>query len=263
MNISELSSTPVKKSRESLKTRLGIGSATIVTVGLLGVLGAGVASAAPDAGSLATTSTAASTAKAGGGHMNPIGIFVRVSATSKQALGDRAEKAATRLVEHTSRFAKLPANLQADITTEKNAVGADRITDAVKIKTTALAGGYGAVIQKKATEAQNEAAHPGNAGERALLRATTRTSNSGVDAQKIALKLSGNSTAFEKLPANFQSDVTALKNASPADADAQAAKIKSAAEAGEYGTKIQTTIKNIEAHKGGAAKKAAAGTHTS
>ncbi|SDP44001.1 hypothetical protein SAMN04487914_111113 [Arthrobacter sp. ok909] len=62
--------------------------------------------------------------------------------------GAGLQKVADQLISHPKLFAKLPANLQTDLKTLKDAAPADLDTQANKIKDTALNGGYGATIQK-------------------------------------------------------------------------------------------------------------------
>jgi hypothetical protein len=72
-------------------------------------------------------------------------------------LGQSAEQIATTLLSHPDLFATLPANLQTDLTTLKNAPAADLGTDAKKTEATALSGGYGQMIQKIAEGIQAHA----------------------------------------------------------------------------------------------------------
>jgi len=175
--------------------------------------------------------------------------FLSLKADSPQSAGDRAARAATALVNHPQLFAKLPAALQADVTTLKDAPAADRVKDAYKIKTTALSGGYGAEIQKRADAAEKAATSL--AGLRQELRTAFSSGNPGAGLQRVADQLIGHPKLFAKLPANLQTDLTALKNAAPADLDAQANKIKDTAVNGGYGTKVQKMAEAL-------AKKAAA-----
>ncbi|MFP3580844.1 hypothetical protein SB659_14810 [Arthrobacter sp. SIMBA_036] len=64
--------------------------------------------------------------------------------------GAGLQKVADQVISHPKLFAKLPANLQADLNTLKAAAPADLDAQANKIKDTALNGGYGAKIQKAA-----------------------------------------------------------------------------------------------------------------
>jgi hypothetical protein len=237
-----------------LRNRIGIGVATVLTGGALVAVGVSGASAATAPSSPTVEASATSSAAPKGEAANRLSAFLRISATSNQAAGDRAEKAAAALVNHPKVFAKFPSNLQADITALKDATGADRITDAAKIKTTALSGGYGQTVQNQAKEAQNEAAHPLASGLREELRAVLQSTNPGSAAQKVAATLSNKPKLFAKLPGNLQTDLTALKNAAPADTDAQAAKIKSTALSGGYGAKIQKLVEGIQTKKDPATK---------
>ncbi|KGJ72787.1 hypothetical protein GY21_13040 [Cryobacterium roopkundense] len=69
-----------------------------------------------------------------------------------------AEKTSQRvteaLIEHPELFANLPTNLQDDLTALKDAPEADRAVDADAIEAKALAGEYGAEIQKIAGHIQ-------------------------------------------------------------------------------------------------------------
>lgn len=243
----------VKPSIPSMRARIGVGAAAVLAAGAMAAAGVGAASASPSPTSVSATSTTASSdvkaAKGAGG----LKAFLTLTADSPQAAGDRAAEAATALVNHPKLFAKLPAALQADVTTLKDAAPADRVKYAYKIKTTALSGGYGAEIQKRA-EALEKAA-TGLAGLRQELRTAFNSENPGAGLQKVADQLINHPKLFAKLPANLQADLTALKNAAPADLDAQANKIKDTAINGGYGAKVQKMAQAL-------AKKAAAAPST-
>jgi hypothetical protein len=234
-----------KPTTKSLKTRIGIGAAAVVAAGAMATVGIGVAAASPSAPAPSATASPSAGAKtgthAGAGNL---GAFLRLNANSPQAAGDRAAKAATALVNHPKVFSKLPAALQADLTTLKNAAPADRVKDAVKIKTTALSGGYGADIQKRAENLQKTAT--GTAGLRQELRTALTSANPGAGMQRIADQLIGHPKLFAKLPANLQSDLKTLKAAAPADLDTQANKIKDTALNGGYDAKIQKAVQSLE-----------------
>ena len=170
--------------------------------------------------------------------------FLSLNADSPQAAGRRAAKAAAALVNHPQLFAKLPAALQADVTALKDAAPADRVKDAYKIKTTALSGGYGAEIQKRAEALEKTAT--GLAGLRQELRTAFSSDNPGAGLQQVADQLINRPKLFAKLPANLQTDLTALKNAAPADLDAQANKIKDTALSGGYGAKVQKMAEALQ-----------------
>ncbi|WP_307494160.1 hypothetical protein [Pseudarthrobacter niigatensis] len=226
----------------SMKTRIGVGASALLAAGAMAVAGVGAASASPSP--TATASAAATgqakTAKVAGG----LQAFLGINADSPQAVGDRAAKAAEALVNHPQLFAKLPAALQADVTTLKDAPAADRVKDAYKIKTTALSGGYGPEVQKRAEALEKTVT--GFAGLRQELRTAFSSGNPGAGLQKVADQLIAHPKLFAKLPANLQADLTTLKNAAPADLDAQANKIKDTALNGGYGAKVQKMAEALQ-----------------
>ncbi|MFF2344736.1 hypothetical protein [Pseudarthrobacter sp. NPDC058119] len=225
----------VNPSIPSMKARIGVGAAALLAAGAMAVAGVSAASASP---SPTATASAAATglAKAGKG-AGGLQAFLGINVDSPQAVGDRAAKAAEALVNHPQLFAKLPAALQADVTTLKDAPAADRVKDAYKIKTTALSGGYGPEVQKRAETLEKTVT--GIAGLRQELRTAFSSGNPGAGLQKVADQLIAHPKLFAKLPANLQADLTTLKNAAPADLDAQANKIKDTALNGGYGPKVQ------------------------
>ncbi|MDT0168104.1 hypothetical protein [Pseudarthrobacter sp. BRE9] len=228
-----------------MKTRIGVGAAAVLAAGAMAAAGVGAASAAstPTAVSTATASPEIKTAKTGH-RLGGLEAFLKIKEDSPQAAGDRAAKAATALANHPQLFAKLPAALQSDVTTLKDAPAADRVKDAYKIKTTALSGGYGAEIQKRAEALEKTAT--GLAGLRQELRTAFSSDNPGAGLQKVADQLISHPKLFAKLPANLQADLTALKNAAPADLDAQANKIKDTALNGGYGAKVQKMAEALQ-----------------
>ncbi|GAB3559362.1 hypothetical protein GCM10027405_07280 [Arthrobacter alkaliphilus] len=233
-----------KPTTKSLKARIGIGAAAVLAAGAMATVGIGVASASPSAPAPSATASPSAGAKKGTHEgAGNLGAFLRLDANSPQAAGDRAAKAAAELVAHPKVFSKLPATLQADLTALKDAAPADRVKDAVKIKTTALSGGYGADIQKRAENLQKAATS--TAGLRQELRTALTSANPGASMQKIADQLISHPKVFAKLPANLQSDLKALKDAAPADLDTQANKIKDTALNGGYGAKIQKAVQAL------------------
>lgn len=237
----------VKPSIPSMKTRIGVGAAALLAAGAMAAAGVGAASASPSttapvsAASTSSAATGGAKAEKGAGGLQ---AFLSLNADSPQAAGDRAAKAAAALVNHPQLFAKLPAALQADVTTLKDAAPADRVKDAYKIKTTALSGGYGAEIQKRAETLEKTAT--GLAGLRQELRTAFSSDNPGAGLQQVADQLISHPKVFAKLPANLQADLTALKNAAPADLDAQANKIKDTALNGGYGAKVQKMAEALQ-----------------
>ena len=228
-----------------MRTRIGVGAAALLAAGAMAAAGITAASAAssPATVSAAAPSPGAKAAKAGHGPAD-LQAFLNLKEDSPQEVGDRAAKAAAKLADHSKMFAKLPAALQADITALKDAAPADRVKDAYKIKTTALSGGYGADIQKRAEAAEKAAT--GMAGLRQELRTAFSSGNPGAGLQKVADQLISHPKLFAKLPANLQTDLTALKNAAPADLDTQANKIKDSALNGGYGDRIQKLAQALE-----------------
>ena len=69
----------------------------------------------------------------------------------------------------------------------------------------------------------------------------------GSRAQALAGRILGNSALTSALPANLQTDLTALKDASASDAVAQAQHIKSTALAGGYGSQLQQFATDLQA----------------
>jgi len=237
----------VKPSIPSMKTRIGVGAAALLAAGAMAAAGVGAASASPSttapvsAASPSHAATGGAKAEKGAGGLQ---ASLSLNADSPQAAGDRAAKAAAALVNHPQLFAKLPAALQADVTTLKDAAPADRVKDAYKIKTTALSGGYGTEIQKRAEALEKTAT--GLAGLRQELRTAFSSGNPGAGLQQVADQLISHPKVFAKLPANLQADLTALKNAAPADLDAQANKIKDTALNGGYGAKVQKMAEALQ-----------------
>jgi len=230
-----------------MKTRIGVGAAALLAAGAMAAAGVGAASASPSTTTPVSTASPSPAATSGAKAERGAGglqAFLSLNADSPQAAGDRAAKAAAALVNHPQLFAKLPAALQADVTALKDAAPADRVKDAYKIKTTALSGGYGAEIQKRAESLEKTAT--GLAGLRQELRTAFSSDNPGAGLQKVADQLINHPKLFAKLPANLQADLTALKNAAPADLDSQANKIKDTALNGGYGAKVQKMAEALQ-----------------
>lgn len=230
-----------------MKARIGIGAAVVLAAGAmigLGVTGASASTATSTSPSATASPTTGSQAKANKeGPILP--SLLKIDDNSPQTVGDRAAKIAADLINHPQVFAKLPAALQTDLTALKNAVPADRIKDAVKIKTTALSGGYGAEIQKRAVNLQKTGVQRGGFVQE--LRTVLKSSNPGAGGQVIADQVIAHRNLFAKLPANLQSDLQSLKSAGPADVDAQASKIKATALSGGYGGQVQKIIEHLVA----------------
>jgi hypothetical protein len=69
---------------------------------------------------------------------------------------------------------------------------------------------------------------------------------SGSKAQALAGRIIDSRTVFAALPANLQSDLTALKNAPAADTAAQAQQVKSTALSGGYGQQVKTLAADLQ-----------------
>jgi len=142
------------------KKRLAVGVVSVLTAGAL--LGVGVqgATAAPLTSSTRTSNSSA-TGDAISGFSGTFLVALKGELRSDLAeghdIGEKAQNVATTLAGHAELFASLPANLQADLKTLKDAAPADLDTQANKIKDTALNGGYGAQIQKMVQSLQKKA----------------------------------------------------------------------------------------------------------
>jgi hypothetical protein len=84
------------------------------------------------------------------GAKHPLAASLRdaLRGATGQDLGQSAEKVASSLIGHPELFAQLPANLQSDLTSIKDAPASEAGAEATKAKDTALSGGYGEQIQK-------------------------------------------------------------------------------------------------------------------
>ena len=254
--------------RASRSKRLTIGAASVLAAGALlgaGVQGASATSLTPTPEHTTGTSASADSTS-GGGFLGSIQKELRGDLTHGQNADEKAQKVATTLANHPELFANLPANLQADLTTLKDAPAADRAAAAQAIQTTALDGGYGEQIAQVATAVQNDPKHPLAAAQQSALGGDTAA---GTDAApsvtKLALGVADNPALFQKLPAELQSALTDLKNAPAGEQDAAAQAIEKAALNGDYGKDIQKVVERIQAgaesHSQGTGE-AGAGAHT-
>ncbi|UUL77414.1 hypothetical protein NG819_08085 [Pseudarthrobacter sp. Fe7] len=156
---------PRNRSARPWRVRAGAAAAGAVLVGGA-VLGATAASAAgPTPSPSAGASSAPGAPGTGNGKHRAAHPFVRALRTELRVdiqagdgFGDKAHQIAYVLIHHSAAFAKLPANLQADLKTLEAPAASDRDGDAAKIKDNALNGGYGDKIQKEAKAIQAKAA---------------------------------------------------------------------------------------------------------
>jgi hypothetical protein len=252
------------------KKRLAVGAVSVLAAGALLGLGVQGATAAP----LNPTPTASSTATTdaipgfSGTFLASLAGELHADLAQGHDVGEKAQNIAETIAGHAELFASLPANLQADLTTLKDASAADRTAAAQTIETTALAGGYGDQIKKLATEIQKHPEHPLAGllpGTHHGHHAKAQAQDAGQAVVKMALRLVDIPAVFSQLPAQLQSDLTDLKNAPAAEQAADAKTIETAALNGDYGQAIQTIAERLLAGadaKAGADTDAGTGTGT-
>ncbi|MDQ6754514.1 MAG: hypothetical protein M3017_14220 [Actinomycetota bacterium] len=112
---------------------------------------------------------------------------LRAAAGQGQQAADSAQRLAKKAVSNQQFFGRLPANLKTDLTALAGASGADVSTQAQKVKSTALDGGYGQQIQQLAKHLQSmvPGANPGAAtpgGATGPASGPTGPANTGVGA---------------------------------------------------------------------------------
>lgn len=236
--------------RASRSKRLTIGAASVLAAGALlgaGVQGASATSLTPTPEHTAGTSASADSTS-GGGFLGSIQKELRGDLAHGQNANEKAQNVAATLADHPELFANLPANLQADLTTLKDAPAADRAAAAQAIQTTALDGGYGEQIAQVATAVQNDPKHPLAAAQQSALGGDAATdTDAAPSVTKLALGVADNPALFSKLPAELQSALTDLKNAPAGEQDAAAQAIEKAALNGDYGKDIQKVVERIQA----------------
>jgi hypothetical protein len=255
------------------KKRLAVGAVSVLAAGALLGLGVQGATAAPLNPTPTSSSTATTDAIPGfsGTFLASLAGELHADLAQGHDVGEKAQNIAETIAGHAELFASLPANLQADLTTLKDASAADRTAAAQTIETTALAGGYGDQIKKLATEIQKHPEHPlagllpgthhGHHGHHAKAQAQ----DAGQAVVKMALRLVDIPAVFSQLPAQLQSDLTDLKNAPAAEQAADAKTIETAALNGDYGQAIQAIAERLLAGadaKAGADTDAGTGTGT-
>jgi hypothetical protein len=244
------------------KKRLAVGAVSVLAAGALLGLGVQGATAAPLNPTPTSSSTATTDAIPGfsGTFLASLAGELHADLAQGHDVGEKAQNIAETIAGHAELFASLPANLQADLTTLKDASAADRTAAAQTIETTALAGGYGDQIKKLATEIQKHPEHPLAGllpGTHHGHHAKAQAQDAGQAVVKMALRLVDIPAVFSQLPAQLQSDLTDLKNAPAAEQAADAKTIETAALNGDYGQAIQTIAERLLA---GADAKAGADT---
>jgi hypothetical protein len=235
----------------SLRRKVAIGAAAAVATGAL--LGAGVtaASAAPVHTAYPTSTSASSD----GAHVsNSVTQLVKqvrsalfqVSANGGQINGGKAQAIAKKLVSDHRLFSQLPEALQTDIRSLADASHADRAADALKIRKTALGGGYGQEYAQAAKALQATADLPISSKLEAEIAADVKSgSGLGDIAAKIATSVSGDKALFSALPQALQSDVTELAHAPASEQVADLQKIQSNALDGQYGGQLKSLVDQL------------------
>ena len=229
------------------RKRLAIGAASVLTAGALLGVGAQGATAAPLNASADSESSSSSSVHAGsdGRILASLKKELRVDLSEGQDAGEKAQNVAETLAGHPVLFESLPAQLQTDLTTLKDASAADRTAIAETITTTAAEGGYGEKVQKLALRIQEDPTHP-LAGLRAAIQGDLPQAHEEARSlEKIATTLLDTPALFEKLPAELQTDLTAVKDASEADRAAALQEVRSSALNGEYGQTVQTIAERM------------------
>ncbi len=236
--------------RAARSKRLTIGAASVLAAGALlgaGVQGASAAPITPTPEHTASSSTSAESTS-GDAFLASVQKELRGDLTHGHDVNEKAQKVAATLVDHAELFASLPANLQTDLTTLKDASAADRAAAVQTIQTTALDGGYGEQIAQVATAVQNDPKHPLAAAlHSALGEDTAAGTDAAPSATKLALGVADNPALFQRLPTELQSALTDLKNAPAGEQDAAAQAIEKAALNGAYGKDIQKIVEHIQA----------------
>ncbi len=257
----------------SVRKPLTIAAASVLTVGALA--GAGVAGA--NAATPASTAVS-STVQAGAqnaGLLNEVRAAFSADpagGTQGSATGHvdaaKAKELATKLVDNQELFARFPAVLQTDLTALASSTSPeDASAQAQKVKTTALSGGYGEQARTVAghlfgQDMGSQDAASADQAEKSMLpdlqAAAGQGQQAAENAQGLAKKAVANQQFFNRLPANLQTDLTSLANASGADVSAQAEKVKSTALAGGYGQQIQQLGTHLQSMVAGDASDGAA-----
>ncbi|MFE4468145.1 hypothetical protein ACFRFH_04935 [Leifsonia sp. NPDC056824] len=270
--------------------RVVIGAASIVAAGaLIGVGAQGAFAATGDTGAAgsgsATVSTSTSTAGASGSTGGSAGfdldhgfsLFGQVHALFNGHInGAKAQKLAKKVVADTPVFSLLPDSLQGDLKTLANASSQDRTSDAKKLVSTALSGGYGSAIQKLADQLKGATEHSDDqAGDhqdgdaqggldlkgldvKGLLSGlqggdllgsgstSGATSQLSSEVTGIASAVTGDSQLASKLPDSLRSDLSQLAAAPASAQSADLQHLATTALSGGYGSQVQQVADQIE-----------------
>ena len=271
--------------------RAVIGAASVVAAGaLIGVGAQGAFAATGDTGAAgsgsATVSTSTSapgvsgsasgSASAGGSAAfdrdHGYSLFGQAHALfNGHVNGAKAQQLAKRIVADAPVFSLLPDTLQSDLKTLADASSTDRTSDAKKVVSSALDGGYGSAIQKLAAQLKGSARGDATGDAHGLdvkgldgkgldvkglidgLRsgdllgsASGATSQLGAEAATVASTVTGDSQLASKLPDSLRADLSQLASAPAADRTADVQHIATSALSGGYGAQVQQVADQIE-----------------
>lgn len=164
----QLKTGDVMKITRSATTR---GRAVLLSaLAVVAVSAAAFAAVGPASASQPTTSTSSSTAakspaKPTKAAHKPVSLLrkeLRLDIAQNIGFADKSQIVAAEMLQHPKLVAKLPAALQTDLKTLAAAPEAGRAADAQKLKTTAIAGGYGTHVKTLAGKISTSVAkHPG------------------------------------------------------------------------------------------------------
>jgi hypothetical protein len=249
--------TTSEKNIVSTPRRFAIGTASVLTAtALVGVGAQGAFAATPNA-TPSGSGSASITALLGPLGLNESGSGALSLGTITTDLENgvfsghlnaaKAQSLAKKLISDTALFAVLPSTLQSDVTTLANAAVSQRAADAKKIVSTALAGGYGSLIQILGTQLRDARGHsPVKSIVGAVEKDLTSVKGIGAQGAKIAATVTGDAKLLASLPTALQTDLKALSIAPASAQTADVQKIVSTALAGGYGTTIQTIAGQLE-----------------
>jgi hypothetical protein len=231
---------------QKITKRAVLGATSVLAAGALLGVGAAGASAATVNNAGATPQSSSSTTH---DSLRIASLLGQLRADLFQGTIDGAtvQQLAQRITGNSTVFSALPASLQSDLTSLKNASASDAVAQAQNIKATALAGDYGQRIETLAADLQSSATLPITGKLIGEIRADLApTGTVGEKAARIANTVSEHPRLLSKLPASLRSDVTDLKNAPASDDAAEVEKIETTAITGGYGARIQKLAQQLE-----------------
>lgn len=136
------------------------------------------------------------------------------------------------------------------------AVGAVTLMTAGSLFGLGAAGATAAPLPASDSHSSTSASSDDTAKTDALIASLTKDlradladgQDNGKKAQNVATTLAGNAALFSSLPENLQADLTALKDAAPADRDALVQTIETTAADGGYGEDAKNVVAAIQKH---------------